>query len=351
MRRRRYRVAQWGTGHTGLRSLQTVIDHPQYDLVGLRVYSDAKVGRDAGDIAGVDKRTGVIGTRNIEDIIAARPDCVIYMPLLDHTSTDDMCRLLESGINIVTTSTEFFHPPTMDPERRRRLEAACERGKSSLYETGPGPGFIGINFPLVALLLLRRLDSVKITQFADLSGRNSPAFIKRFFGVDRATDMSEVAARSIPSDGASLRQVADAIGCPLDDIATSARSAVANKTTKILTTTIEAGTVGAWTMDVIGLRGGKPLLTFSRTMYVVKDLDPQWKLGDTGWHVDIAGDAPLDIDIRFAKENYDPISPGYNAHIAVNSVAGVCEARPGIRATDEIRLVPTFGPDYREPIV
>src|SRR5262249_47922767 len=48
MARKRYRVAQWGTGHTGLRSLQTVLDHPQYDLVGLRVYSDAKIGRDAG---------------------------------------------------------------------------------------------------------------------------------------------------------------------------------------------------------------------------------------------------------------------------------------------------------------
>lgn len=199
MERKRYRVAQWGTGHTGLRSLRAVLDHPQYDLVGLRVYSDAKVGRDAGDIA----------------------------------------------------------------------------------------------------------------------------------GVDRTTNMSEVAARSIPSDGASLRQVADAIGCPLDDVTTSARSAVAKKATKILTTTIEAGSVGAWAMDVIGLRGGKPFLTFSRTMYVVRDLDPQWRLGDTGWHVDIAGDSPLDIDIRFAKENYDPISPGYNAHIAVNSVAGVCEAETG----------------------
>jgi 2,4-diaminopentanoate dehydrogenase len=343
MQTKRYRVAQWGTGHTGRRSLQTVIEHPRYDLVGVYVYSDHKAGRDAGDIAGIDKKTGVIATKKIEDIISAKPDCVIYMPLLDHTSTDDICQLLESGINIVSTTTEFFHPPTMDSERRRRIEEACQRGKSSLYETGPGPGFIGVNFPLVATLLMRRLDAVKITQFADLSGRNSPDFIRKFFGIDRTTDMSEVAARSKPSDGASLRQLADAIGCPLDDVTTSARSAVAKVTTKILTTTIEAGTVGAWTMDVVGLRDGKPFLTFSRTMYVTKELDPQWKLGDTGWHVDVQGDAPLDIDIRFAKENYDQISPGYNAHIAVNSVAGVCDAKPGIRATDELHLVPIFG--------
>jgi 2,4-diaminopentanoate dehydrogenase len=86
------------------------------------VYSDCRVGQDAGDIAGIGTKTGVIATKNIEDIIAAKPDCVIYMPLLDHTSTDHICRLLESGINIVSTTAEFFYPPTMDADRRRRIE-------------------------------------------------------------------------------------------------------------------------------------------------------------------------------------------------------------------------------------
>jgi 4-hydroxy-tetrahydrodipicolinate reductase len=265
------------------------------------------------------------------------------MPLLDHTSTDDMCRLLESGINIVTTSTEFHHPPTLDPERRRRLEEACVRGNASLYETGPGPGFIETNLPLTAMLLTRSLDRLQIDQFADLSGRNSPAFICKFFGVQSDTDMSEVAARSIPTDGAALRQLGDTIGLQLDDITTAAKPALATRTTEIAVATIEAGSVGGWQMDVIGWRGGRKLMTYSRTMYVVKDLEPAWELRDTGWRVQIEGDAPLDIDIRFAKKNYDPISPGYNAHIAVNAVPAVCEAPPGIRVTSDLRLFPIFG--------
>jgi 4-hydroxy-tetrahydrodipicolinate reductase len=39
---KRYRVAQWATGHTGLRSLQRVIEHPQYELVGVYVYSNRR---------------------------------------------------------------------------------------------------------------------------------------------------------------------------------------------------------------------------------------------------------------------------------------------------------------------
>ena len=156
MGRKRYRVAQWGTGHP-MRSLQTVLDHPQYDLVGLRVYSDAKVGRDAGEIAGLDENTGVIATRNIEDILAARPDCVIYMPMLDHTSIDDMCRLLECGINIVTTSTEFFSSPdhgsgasaqTGDCLRARQVFVVRDRSRARLHRRQlPARGLVALASP------------------------------------------------------------------------------------------------------------------------------------------------------------------------------------------------------------
>ncbi len=46
--RPRYRVVQWATGNIGTRSLRAVIEHPDLDLVGVYVYSDEKVGRDAG---------------------------------------------------------------------------------------------------------------------------------------------------------------------------------------------------------------------------------------------------------------------------------------------------------------
>ena len=46
------------------------------------------------------------------------------------------------------------------------------------------------------------------------------------------------------------------------------------------------------------------------------------------------GDAPLDIDIRFAVplERMGAVSPGYTAHRAVNAVPFVCAAPPGIRS-------------------
>ena len=65
----------------------------------------------------------------------------------------------------------------------------------------------------------------------------------------------------------------------------------------------------------------------------------------TGWHVRVDGDAPLDIDIRFAVpiERMGAVSPGYTAHRAVNAVPYVCAARPGIRPSTELpQIIPAL---------
>ena len=71
--------------------MRRAIEHPHIDLVGVYVHSAAKVGRDAGDLAGVG-RTGIAATNSLDAVIALRPDCVMYMP--QYTNLDEVCRLL-----------------------------------------------------------------------------------------------------------------------------------------------------------------------------------------------------------------------------------------------------------------
>jgi len=71
-----YRVAQWAPGRIGTVSLRTLIESQQFDLVGVLVHSEAKEGKDAGELCGLPP-TGVIATRAIDKIIALKPDCVV----------------------------------------------------------------------------------------------------------------------------------------------------------------------------------------------------------------------------------------------------------------------------------
>jgi hypothetical protein len=340
----RYRVAQWATGTVGTRSLRGVIEHPQLDLVGLLVYSAEKEGRDAGALAGLEVDTGVLATRDIDALLATAPDCVLYMPAGDGYSLDHMCRILEAGANIVTVVNRFHHRPTLAPDTRRRLEAACERGASSLYCTGASPGFITEIFPLGVLMLQRRLDRFSIEQFSNLMTPNMTNYIKTWFGGDPAT-VDKDRFFSVPEgDGASLLQLADSLSLPVDELVTAVDVAATTKTVSNWDLTYEAGTIGAWRQRAAVISGGRSVLEYSRTMYISTDLDPDWDVRHTGWRVVMEGDTPLDIDMRFPVETYDAAVSGYTAHPAVNSVAAVCEASPGLVYTADLRLVPNFAP-------
>src|SRR3954471_6710764 len=110
-----YRVVQWATGNIGRRSLRAVIEHPNLKLVGVYVHSEAKAGRDAGELCGLEP-VGIQATRSIDEIIARRADCVLYMP--QGCDFDALCRLLASGANVITTRSEFNNPASLEPTVR-----------------------------------------------------------------------------------------------------------------------------------------------------------------------------------------------------------------------------------------
>jgi hypothetical protein len=335
---RRYRVVQWATGNIGRRALQAVIEHPALDLVGLWVHSDAKAGRDAGALCGLGP-TGVTATNDVDEILALGADCVLYMP--SGTDVDVLDRLLASGTNVVTTRGDFHRPASMDPGVRARIEEACRVGRVSIHSTGSSPGFISEALPLVLTSVQRRLECLTIEEFADLSSRDSPELLFGLmgFGADPAAfDPRRLGQHGVAGFGASLRLLADALGLPLDDVEGTAAVAACRQSTTIAAGTIDAGRVAAQRFEVTGVRGGRALLRFRAMWYCTTDLEPAWDLRETGWHVLVDGDTPLDVDIRFpvSPDRYAAVSPGYTAHRAVNAVPFVCEAPPGIRTTVDL---------------
>jgi 4-hydroxy-tetrahydrodipicolinate reductase len=328
-----------------MRSLRAVIDHPDLELVGLFVYSDAKAGKDAGELCGVAS-TGVIATRDIEEILGLQADCVLYMG--DRVDVDALCRLLESGANVVSTRSEFHDPTSLDPDVRERIEAACQRGRASVHSTGSSPGFITEAVPFVLTSLQRRLDHLLIEEFADMSSRNSPELIFDLMGFGR--DPSSFDPRGVEQHGGasfagSLRVLASALSLPLDGVEAAGQVAVALHPVEVAAGKIEAGTIGAQRMQVRGMRQGRALLTFSANWYLTADVEPAWDLRETGWHLLVEGDTPLDVDIRFpvAPDAWAVTSPGLTAHRPVNAVPYVCAAQPGIRTSVDLpQIIPTL---------
>jgi 2,4-diaminopentanoate dehydrogenase len=335
-----FRVVQWATGNTGTYALRAVVEHPQLDLAGVYVHSESKVGRDAGELCGIDP-VGVVATGSVDEVVALGADCVLYMPAA--CDMDEVCRLLAAGTNVVTTRGEFHRPASLDPAVRERVEAACAAGGTSIHSTGSSPGFISEAVPLVLTSIQRRLDGLTIDEFADLSQRNSPELLFGLmgFGKPPADDGGARAGHLLGAFGPSLQVLAEALGLPLDGVEASSEMAVALKAVQIAAGTIEAGTVGAQRVTVSGMRDGRALLRFRANWYCTTDVEVDWDLGPTGWRVTVDGDAPLHVEMRFPVplERMAATTPAYTANRAVNAVPVVCAAEPGIRTTVDLPQV------------
>ena len=335
-----YKVAQWATGNIGTRSLRAVIEHPNLELVGLYVHSAEKAGRDAGELCGLGP-VGIKATNSIDEILALRADCVLYMQ--QGANIDDLCRLLASGANVVTTRVEFHDPPTLDANVRERLEDACRRGGTSLHSTGSSPGFITEALPIVLMSLQRRLDGLTIDEYADVSSRNSPEMLFNIMGFGKPPGAfnEHILAEVKVGFENSLRALANAISMPLDNVTIEGEFAAVRSTVRIAAGVIEKGTVGAQRITVSGMRQGHAFMRMRLNWYCSTDIAEPWDLRESGWHVRVEGDVPLDVSIRYpiAMEHFAAMTPGLTAHRAVNAVPIVCATPPGIRTTAELPQV------------
>src|SRR5258708_29781171 len=109
-----YRVLQWSTGNVGRHAIAGIDARPDLELVGVWVSNPAKVGKDAGELAGLGRPLGVAATNDAEALFALRPDCVVYTAMADgriFEALEDLATILRAGINVVSSSPGFLQYP------------------------------------------------------------------------------------------------------------------------------------------------------------------------------------------------------------------------------------------------
>ena len=157
----RLRVVAWSTGTVGKHAIAGIDAHPDLDLVGVWVSDPAKVGRDAGELAGLGRKLGISATNDKAALYALAPDAVVHTAMTDDRIFDaieDLIEILAHGINVVSSGPVLLCYPWglgLD-EYVERIEAACAAGGSSLHVNGIDPGFANDVLPLVTSSLCQR---------------------------------------------------------------------------------------------------------------------------------------------------------------------------------------------------
>ncbi len=288
------RVVQWTTGNVGKRSVRAVAADPGLELVGCYAWSPDKVGKDAGELCGIEP-LGVAATDDVDALLALKPDVVVYNPMWP--STDEIVRILTAGVNVVTTAA-FINGRSNVADRERVL-GACEQGGATIFGTGISPGFVEL-IGIATTNVCDRIDKITIDEGSDTTLYDSPA-TELPCGFGRPIDDPELpgmAAQGTAVFGEAVALVADALGIELDAIVCEAEYARATEDVVMDSWTIAAGHVAGVAASWQGRVGNRTVIELNVRWRKGQALEPDWPIKE-GHVIRIDGRPTVTVTLEY----------------------------------------------------
>ena len=331
------RVALVGTGNCGRLALIQLIEDPRFELVAVGTSTESKVGVDAGELAGLDIRTGVAATLGMDDAIAAAPDCLVYCAMGDTRpveATRDVMAALAAGINVVGSAPGGLQFPwgAMPEKAIARVEEAARQGNSSVFITGVDPGFVTDLLPLALASTCQSISQIRTMEIADYATYDGATVMFDVMGFGNAIgDLPFLYQPGMLSAawGVGIRQLAAGLGLAVDEIRDSVEQEPAPEDFDVAVGTIKKGTVAAVRFLIEGLVGGEPVIVVEHITRLRGDLRPDWaQPAQEGgsYRVEITGEPSYVMDICPTSRNGDHNYAAILAAAAVTVAVAVVDA-------------------------
>lgn len=344
------RVVQFSTGNVGIHSLKAIIGRPDLELVGVHAANPDKIGRDAAELCGSSKPTGVIATDDIDGLIALKPDCVVYTAQGETRPMEvieQMSKFLTAGINIAATSMVWLVTPRQaDDWLRIPLEKACKAGNASLYVNGIDPGYSGDTEVHSALSLATRARSITVQEIFDYGNYDDFEFTGKQMGfgvsAEDETPMLFLPGVLTTMWGGAVRNLAEQLGVQLDEVRQRIEPWYTDKRIECKMATVEPGQMAAVKFAVEGVRGGVPVITMEHITRLTNASAPEWAYppeGHPGVHrVVVDGDPRVELNTHVSHPGLDVTEAGCLSTAArvVNAIDWICRAPQGLIAVEDI---------------
>jgi len=350
------RVVVWGTGFVGRMVIPEIVGHPAFELVGVGVSAPDKVGRDVGEICGIDA-TGITATDDVDTLISLRPDALVhYGPTAAHAA-DNIALIgsfLRAGIDVCSTAMTPWVWPAMaqnPPSWVDPITAACEEGRASCFTTGIDPGFANDLFPMTLMGLcgeVRRVKALEILDYVNYEGDYEDEM-----GIGRPPEFTPLLEHTdilIMSWGATVPMIAHAVGIELDRITTTWDKWVTDTPITTAKGVIGPGQVAAIHFTINGILDGETRIGLEHVNRVGTDAAPDWPRGtqDDVYRVEIDGSPSITQETAFRftdGSGRDAAAAGCLATglRALNAVPAVNDRPPGWVTPLDLPLIPGVG--------
>jgi 2,4-diaminopentanoate dehydrogenase len=328
------RVLHFGLGPIGCAVIRHMAGHKSFRSVGAIDTDPAKVGRDLGDVAELNRKLRVVVSNDVKRAMrAAKPDVVVLCTgSALRVVTPQVELILEAGVPIVSTAEELSYPVAANRRFASRIDKAARAAKVAVLATGVNPGFTMDALPIMLTAVCERVDSIEVSRVQDAAKRRLPFQLKIGAGLTRAQFLKKAKAGTVRHVGLSesISMIAAAMGWKLDRISDRIQAKIADRRVESTFLTVEAGLVCGLIQDGTGYRNGKPVIKLHMEAY----------LGAPASFDTVRINGMPTLSMTIADGVHGDIA---TASIVVNSIPRLFEVTPGLHTMRSMPLPSFFG--------
>jgi len=324
------RAVQFGCGPIGCSVVRYASQRPDIEITGAIDINDSLVGRDLGEVAGLDKKLGVIISGNTDEVLSRTgPDVVIHSTVSSAKAAfPQLEKLLKAGANVVSTCEELSYPYLKVPELAARIDEMARANGVTVLATGVNPGFLMDAWPLFMTGVCQQVTAIKSVRIQNAATRRAP--FQKKIGAGRTLEEFDelVAAGTLRHVGLteSIAMIAAGLGWELDDITESIEPIIAKSPVTTEFVTVAPGQASGVRQVGKGIKAGKELVTllFEASVDAAEAYDAVYITGTPNLEVIIKGGTHGDIA---------------TAAMVVNAIPRVIESPPGLITMKDLPIV------------
>jgi len=260
----------------------------------------------------------------------------------------DYLRLLQAGINVVSTSsTSLVYPPSyFAPDWREQLEVAAKSGGASFYASGIFPGFASDQLALLMTTQSKNIRCITASEIALNDHYPVADVMMDGMGFGRPMDFEPMLSQPGFIEmawKAPIHLIASGLGVEVERVNGSLDRQLADRDIDVAFGTIKAGTCGAVRTRAAGVANGREAIVIEHVIRMARDVAPDWPTSDCDatYRVDIDGDPDIHCVLTLGEAEGHGAGRAAMASTAmrvVNAIPYVVGARPGLLSSLDIPM-------------
>lgn len=301
-----HRTLFYGLGPIGLKAAELAKNRSDLEIVAAVDVDPTLVGKDLGNLLGLDPLGVEVTDDSITAVAMTRPDLIVHCTSswLPRVETE-LLSCLEAGVNIVSSTEELLWPCLSHPEIADRLDKAALASGAAILGTGVNPGFIMDSLPLFASSVCWAVRKAECRRTLDAAQRRIPFQNKVGVGLDLEEFEAKAATGAFGHIGLreSIALLGAGLGFELDKIEQAVEPIVAEHDVTVGDRTLGTGKVLGLRNTGTGSSAGETVISMDFQAYfgceapmdeVILDSDPPMHLQiPGGTHGDLATAAML----------------------------------------------------------